>query len=184
MKNHPSLSIRIATPEDAPALLAIYAPYVENTVITFEYEAPTLEDFQERIRTTLTRFPYLVAEQDGTICGYAYASPFKARAAYNWSVETSIYVKENTHRIGVGNALYSALEACLTRQNVCNLCACIAYPNPASEAFHAQSGYKTVAHFRKSGYKNGQWIDIIWMEKELCTHSNPPLPFIPFPELK
>lgn len=184
MKKNPLLSIRVAIPEDAPALLAIYTPYVENTDITFEYEVPDLEDFQARIRNTLGRYPYLVAEKDGEICGYAYASPFKTRAAYSWSVETSIYVKEDMHHLGVGAALYEALETYLARQNVCNLCACIAYPNPASEAFHEKFGYRTVAHFHKSGYKNGQWIDMIWMEKELCPHSNPPLPFIPFPELE
>lgn len=184
MKNQSSISIRPATPKDASFLLAIYAPYVEKTVITFEYEVPTPEDFRERIQHTLKQYPYLVAEIDNCICGYAYASPFKTRAAYRWSAETSIYVREDTQRMGVGQALYQALETYLARQNVCNLCACIAHPNPASEAFHEQFGYKTVAHFHKSGYKNRKWIDMIWMEKELLPHSIPPLPFIPFPELE
>lgn len=184
MERQSPLSIRLATPEDAPALLAIYAPYVENTAITFEYEVPAIDDFRERIRHTLEQYPYLVAEMNNRICGYAYASCFKTRAAYRWSVETSIYVREDAKSMGVGRALYEALESCLARQNVCNLCACIAYPNPASEAFHKRFGYKTVAHFHKSGFKNNQWVDMIWMEKELCPHSIPPLPFIPFPELK
>lgn len=184
MKITEHFSIRIATLEDASTLLAIYAPYVENTAITFEYEVPTVEEFQSRIENTLSRYPYLVAEKDGEILGYAYASAFKARAAYSWSVETSIYVKHNTQRMGVGAALYQALEIYLARQNICNLCACIAYPNPASVAFHERFGYIQVAHFHKSGYKNGQWIDMIWMEKELCPHNTPPLPFIPFPELE
>lgn len=183
MKNPEHFSIRIATLADAETLLAIYAPYVENTVITFEYEVPTVEEFRSRIESTLSRYPYLVAEKDGQICGYAYASAFKARAAYNWSAETSIYIARDTHHMGVGTALYKALESYLSRQNVCNLCACIAYPNPTSESFHERLGYRPVAHFHKSGYKNGQWIDMIWMEKELCPHSNPPLPFIPFPKL-
>lgn len=184
MENQSLITIRTATPEDAPALLSIYALYVEQTVITFEYEVPTPEDFKNRIENTLTRYPYLVAEKDGAICGYAYASAFKSRAAYNWSVETSIYVKKDIHHSGVGAALYRALEQYLTRQNVCNLCACIAYPNPPSVAFHEKFGYKTVAHFHKSGYKSGQWVDMIWMEKTLCPHSTPPKDFIPFPELE
>lgn len=183
MKNLAPFSIRIATMHDAEELLAIYAPYVEDTVITFEYEVPTVEDFRNRISNTLSRYPYLVAERDGKILGYTYASAFKSRAAYSWSVETSVYVDRDTHHMGIGTALYMALEDYLARQNICNLCACIAYPNPASEAFHERFGYKTVAHFHQSGFKNGQWIDMIWMEKELCPHNNSPLPFIPFPEL-
>lgn len=177
------MNVRYATLEDASAILAIYTPYVKNTNITFEYEVPSLEEFTERIRHTLERFPYLVAEEEGKIVGYAYASAFKTRAAYNWSVETSIYVDQDRHGAGIGQALYNALEQYLTRQNVCNLCACIAFPNPPSVAFHERFGYKTVAHFHSSGYKAGQWIDMIWMEKELCPHSIPPKPFIPFPQL-
>ena len=167
------LRIRIATPEDAARLVAIYAPYVENTSITFEYIVPSPEEFADRIRHTLTRYPYLVAELDGEPAGYAYASAFKSRAAYDWSVETSIY----------GSLLYEKLEEYLTAQHVCNVCACITYPNPPSIAFHEKHGYKTVAHFHASGYKQDAWHDMIWMEKTLCPHTIPPRPFIPFPEL-
>ena len=161
------LRIRIATPEDAARLVAIYAPYVENTSITFEYIVPSAEEFADRIRHTLTRYPYLVAELDGEPAGYAYASAFKSRAAYDWSVESS----------GVGSLLYEKLEEYLTAQHVCNVCACITYPNPPSIAFHEKHGYKTVAHFHASGYKQDAWHDMIWMEKTLCPHT------IPFPEL-
>ncbi len=177
------MNIRPATVMDAPALLAIYTPYVENTVITFEHKVPSVAEFESRIRNTLSRYPYLVAENRNGIVGYAYASAFKERAAYAWSVETSIYVKEDCRKSGVGRALYRALEEILARQNVCNVCACIAWPNPDSEAFHETFGYKTVAHFNKSGYKLGNWVDMIWMEKELCPHTNPPKPFIPYPDL-
>lgn len=183
MREHTPLTVRTASPDDAPALLDIYAPYVENTMITFEYEVPSVEEFRARIRHTLTRYPYVVAEESDTIVGYAYASAFKKRAAYGWSAETSIYVRENARRRGIGKALYRVLEEYLARQHVCNLCACIVYPHPASEAFHAGFGYRTVAHFHDSGYKNGSWSDMIWMEKELCPHTNPPLPFIPFSQL-
>ena len=177
------LQIRTATPEDAARLVAIYAPYVEQTPITFEYVVPSVEEFAERIRHTLTRYPYLVAEQDGEPVGYAYASAFKGRAAYDWSVETSIYVSKDLRSSGVGSLLYKKLEEYLTAQHVCNVCACITYPNPPSIAFHEKHGYETVAHFHASGYKQDKWHDMIWMEKTLCPHTIPPKPFIPFPEL-
>lgn len=177
------MKIRLATLNDAPALLKIYTPYVEQTAITFEYSVPTLEEFTSRLAGILPKYPYLVAEDNNEILGYAYASAFKARAAYAWSVETSIYVKMGIHKQGIGTALYEALEKQLSRQNVCNLCACIAYPNPPSIAFHEHFGYKTVAHFTRSGYKQNAWYDMIWMEKELCPHTIPPAPFIPFSQL-
>ena len=178
-----SIRIRTAVPEDAAKLVAIYAPYVEDTPITFEYKVPTVEEFAERIRHTLTRYPYLVAEQNGEPVGYAYASAFKSRAAYDWSVETSIYISQNLRSSGVGSLLYRELESYLTRQHVCNVCACITYPNSPSIAFHEKHGYETVAHFHASGYKQGKWHDMIWMEKTLCPHTVPPQPFVPFPEL-
>ncbi|MCM1057469.1 MAG: GNAT family N-acetyltransferase [Firmicutes bacterium] len=178
------MNIRIATPQDAGRLLEIYAPYVERTCITFEYEVPTPEEFESRIRRTLEKYPYLAAEEDGVFLGYAYASAFKGRAAYDWSVETSIYVREGCTGKGIGAALYNALEELLRRQHICNLCACIAYPHPASVAFHEHFGYHTVAHFHASGFKKGKWHDMIWMEKELCPHTVPPMPFIPFPQME
>ena len=99
------MNIRTASPENASALLDIYAPYVKDTAITFEYQVPTLEEFADRIRNTLKKYPYLIAEENGELLGYAYASSFKARAAYNWSVETSVYVRQGEHRRGVGRAL-------------------------------------------------------------------------------
>ena len=112
------IKIRTATPEDAEALAAIYAPYVENTSITFEYTVPSVEEFAERIRHTLARYPYLVAEKSGIPIGYAYASAFKGRAAYDWSVETSIYVSQNLRSSGVGSLLYQKLEEYLTVQHI------------------------------------------------------------------
>ena len=177
------LKIRVAVSEDGPALAAIYAPYVADTAITFDYEPVSGEEFSRRIRTTLERYPYLIAEQNGKILGYAYASAFKGRAAYDWSVETSVYVRHGQHGRGVGRALYEALEECLRKQHICNLCACITYPNPASIAFHERLGYRVIAHFHSSGFKLGEWHDIVWMEKGLCPHEIPPEPFLPFPEL-
>lgn len=178
------LTIRLATPADAAALLEIYAPYVRDTAITFEYEVPSLSEFAERIRHIQTKYPYLVAEENKTLYGYAYASDFKGRAAYAWSVETSIYVRRDTRHRGIGGKLYRALEDCLARQHVCNLCACIAYPNPESIAFHEAWGYKQAAHFHASGFKLDSWQDMIWMEKTLCPHSIPPKAFVPITEIE
>lgn len=181
--NSVPIRCRIATSEDAAALAAIYAPYVESTSITFEYTPPSAEVFAERIREILPRYPYYVAEENGIPVGYAYASAFKGRAAYDWSVETSIYLDEShTHR-GIGHILYQTLEETLRCQNVHNLCACITYPNPQSITFHESLGYRTVAHFTASGYKLGAWHDVIWMEKAILSHDLNPHPFIPFSEL-
>ena len=107
------LTIRTASVSDAPALLSIYAPYVEKTAVTFEYTVPSPEEFQTRIAHTLDRYPYLVAERNREIIGYAYASAFKERAAYDWAVETSVYVSENARGTGAGTTLYKALELSL-----------------------------------------------------------------------
>ena len=178
------LSIRVVSPADAPELLAIYAPYVTDTTISFEYVPPSLEEFEGRIKDILKRYPYLAAVRDGEILGYAYAAPFHHRAAYDWSVETSIYVRRDRRQGGLGRALYLALEEALRRQGVQNLNACITWPNPDSVAFHQKMGYREVAHFSRCGFKLGQWLDVIWMEKMLGDHPTPPQPFVPFPQLK
>ena len=187
----PSFSIRPARPEDAPTLLAIYAPYVRETAITFEYEVPSLDEFTRRIEHTLQRYPYLIAQSGSEVLGYAYAGPFKERATYDWSVETTIYLRQDQRGRGLGWALYQALERCLTAQHIQNLNACIADPaqemapylTGASAAFHARLGYQLVGRFHKCGYKFGRWYDMIWMEKLLGVHPEDPQPVIPFPEL-
>ncbi len=185
------ITIRMATPADDKELLQIYAPYVENTAITFEYEVPSLEEFTKRIQNTLKTYPYLVAVESGRIVGYSYASMFKARAAYSHSVETSIYMKRDCRGKGIGKKLYKALEDTLKRQHVINLNAGIGYIavedehlDHTSVFFHESMGYKQVAHFTKCGYKFGRWYDLIWMEKMLGEHPEKPEPFIPFSELQ
>lgn len=181
MKN--TTIIRKAEEGDAQELLDIYAPYVTDTAITFEYEIPSTEEFRERIRHTLRNYPYLVAVSEGRILGYAYASQFKNRAAYDWAVETSVYIRMDEKYRGTGKLLYSELEKILKKQHIINLNACIAYPNPGSIAFHEKMGYKTVAHFTRCGFKGGSWYDMIWMEKMLAKHPDNPLPVIPFKEI-
>lgn len=183
--------IRTATVEDAEAILAIYAPYVTDTAITFEYEVPGIEEFRERIRHTLKRYPYLAAEKDGVIIGYAYAGPFKERAAYDWAVETTIYVDASRKKMGIGKKLYAALEQSLAQQNILNLNACIGYPEQEDEyltknsvEFHKHLGYRLVGEFYQCGYKFGRWYNMVWMEKQIGKHTDDPRSVIPFEELE
>lgn len=173
------ITIRWAEAGDAPALLNIYAPYVRETAITFECRVPALAEFQERMEKIMTKYPYLVAVRKEEILGYAYAYAFKNRAAYDWAVETTIYVKQQSRQSGVGKNLYQALEAVLKKQNITNLYACIAYPNPGSIGFHEHLGYQTIGHFTKCGYKFETWYDMIWMEKMIAGHDLQPEPFKP-----
>ena len=178
------MQIRRARENDAEALLKIYAPYVEHTAITFEYTPPTEEEFAGRIRGVLSKYPYLVAEGKGKILGYAYVSSFKEREAYDWAVETSIYVDQNLKRCGVGGRLHQALEAVLREQGILNMNACIAYPREEDQYltrnsvdFHAHLGYRLVGQFYQCGYKFGRWYDMVWMEKLIGEH----LPMQPRP---
>ena len=161
------MEFRLAKKSDAKRLLEIYKPYVEKTAITFETQVPTVEDFENRIKKTMKKFPYLVAIEEGQIVGYAYASTYYARAAYDWTVELSVYVQKEARGKGVGTLLYTALEEELTARGFKNFLACIALPNPASIALHEKRGYEQVAHFKKIGYKFGTWHDIVWLQKSL-----------------
>lgn len=161
------MEIRLAKPSDARSLLDIYAPYVEKTAITFEYEVPTVEDFANRVEKTLEKYPYLVAEEDGVVLGYAYASTYYARAAYDWAVELSVYVSLDSRGQGVGTKLYDALEYLLDQMGYVHFLACISLPNEASLALHRKRGYQQVAHFPKIGYKFNNWHDIVWLQKSL-----------------
>ncbi len=150
------------------------APYIEKTAISFELVVPSVDEFRDRIIHTLKIFPYIVAEIDGEIVGYAYVSPFKERSAYDHCVETSIYVKEDARGKGIGSALYEELERLMPAIGVKNMNACIAwievpdeYLDNASETFHEKHGYTKVAHFHKCGFKFGRYYDMIWMEKIL-----------------
>ena len=183
-------SIRAATPDDAGELLAIYTPYVTNTAISFECEAPGLSEFQKRIENTLKRYPYLLAESAGEILGYAYTGPFVGRAAYDWAAETTIYLKTDKKKMGIGRALYEALEKVSRAQNILNLNACIGYPEADDEyltgnsvQFHGHMGYRMVGEFHKCGYKFGRWYNMAWMEKLLGEHGENPKEVIPFPAL-
>jgi len=169
--------IRAATREDAGSLLKIYSYYVENTAISFEYVAPSLDEFSKRISSTLEKYPYIVLEDDGLIRGYAYAGAFHSRAAYAHCCEVTIYLDHDSKGNGYGKALYEALEKALKKMGIINLYACIADPEVEdeyltknSEFFHQHMGYTKVGEFHKCGYKFGRWYNMIWMEKKIGEH--------------
>ncbi len=170
--------IRKAAIEDAQRLLEIYAYYVKNTAITFEYDVPSLEEFTNRIDGTLKKYPYLVLEEDGIIQGYTYAGAFGSRAAYGHSCETTIYLDHNSKGRGYGRVLYEALEQALKSMGILNMYACIADPieedeylTRNSEQFHQHLGFAKVGTFHKCGYKFGRWYNMIWMEKIIGEHN-------------
>lgn len=227
------IKLRLATPQDAEALLEIYAPYVKQTAISFEYDVPSAAEFAERIEQTLQRYPYLlayvsdeaacaddernenfkisasaagagseilpanearnrasgVAKQNsanlivaakqsgvnlkpGRILGYAYASVFKERAAYDWSAESSVYVSQNVRAFGIGRLLYEALQRALKTQNIVDMNACgdDEYLNDASVRFHERMGFRFVGRFQRCAYKFGRWYDMAWMQKPIGEH--------------
>ena len=185
------MKIEKVSTADAEELLAIYAPYVEETAISFEYEVPSVDEFRNRIEQISAKYPYIKAVVDGKIAGYAYAAGFKDRKAYDWSVETSIYVDMEQKRSGIGRRLYEELENILKQQGILNVNACIAYPQAEDEyltkdsvLFHEKLGYTMVGTFHQCGYKFHRWYDMVWMEKFIGEHRENQPDIIPFPELK
>ena len=175
-------SIRMASGNDAQALLDIYNQYIE-TPVTFEYTLPSREEFQSRIRETSREYPYLVLEQDGQIVGYAYAHRRGERAAYRWCAELSIYLDQNSRGKGLGRHLYQTLFALLRLQNIQSVYACITVPNPRSIGLHRSLGFEEAGRWPKAGYKNGGWHDVLWMMKEIGPHPDIPAPFRPIREI-
>ncbi len=168
------VTIRPVRLEDAREILDIYAPYITDSLVTFETEVPTLEEFTNRISEISSFFPYLVAEYEGKVVGYAYAHSFRERAAYDWSVETSIYVLPEYHRFSIGRHLYEKLEALLVKQGITCAIACITYPNPDSITFHEKVGYTMCGKILKCAFKLGQWCGIVFMEKILADDIDSP----------
>jgi phosphinothricin acetyltransferase len=169
-----NLKIRQAEPEDAARLVEIYAPYITDTAVSFEYKVPSVEEFQNRIRHIKEKYPYLICEKDGKIVGYAYASAYSSREAYDWTAVSSIYVDRQCHRQGVGALLYKELEESLRKQGIVNLLAGVAYIETEdkyltkdSYNFHTKIGYEKVAHMKAIGKKFDRWYDLIWLQKKL-----------------
>ena len=170
--------IRLATDNDAEQIQAIYSPVVSDTAISFELEPPRVPEMRQRIMKTLTRLPWLVCEQDGEIRGYAYASLHRTRAAYQWSIDVSVYVHEIARRTGVGRAVYGSLCKLLAMQGFYNAYAGITLPNPASVGFHESMGFQPVGVYRAVGYKLGKWHDVGWWQLVLREHLLPPEPTV------
>lgn len=171
------ITLRMVNPNDAPALADIYAPYVRETAVSFEYEPPTYEEFAGRIREVLEKYPYLAAVRGEEILGYAYAHPYGVRKAYSHSVELSVYIRRDCRGLGIGRMLYEAMEILLKAQNITNLYVLVAgvdvedaYLTHDSQKFHLAMGYDYVGKLHKAGYKFGHWYDMITMEKLIAPH--------------
>lgn len=167
-----AICVRAATPQDAEQLLEIYTPFVISadcslSNVSFELEAPSVEEFSQRIVDISSKYPYLVGEKDGQILGYVYCHPYRERLAYQWSVEVTIYLAPAGQGKGLGRVLYEAMESILRLQGITMLYSCITLGNEHSIKMHEALGYRLIGTFSKSGYKNGQWLDTVWLEKQL-----------------
>ena len=174
--------IRLATTADAAAIHQVYRPIVLDTHISFEQNAPTVSEIAARIDKTLAQHPWLVCEFDGLLAGYAYAGDFRARAAYQWTAETTVYVHSDFQRRGVSRALYSTLLAVLREQGYCSAVGVIALPNEGSIRAHEAMGFRQIGVFKNVGYKAGDWRDTGWWQFEL--RSPPTSPQAPRPIAK
>ena len=170
-------------PEDAEQLLRIYAPYIENTPYTFEYEVPSVSEFRSRIEKIGKKYPWLVYEENGAILGYAYGGPLFSRAAYQWTVEDSIYIRADAKGRGIGFALLNRLLSILKKQGFCICYSLIVEGNVPSVKMHEKFGFTECGFAANRGYKLGDWHGVLTMEKQLNEFSSLPKPVIPFPEL-
>ena len=167
-----AICVRAATPQDAEQLLEIYTPFVISedcsvSNVSFELTAPDVEEFRQRIKDISTQFPYLVGEVNGQILGYVYCHPYRERLAYQWSVEVTIYLAPAGQGKGLGRLLYETMEKLLCLQGVTMAYSCITVGNDHSIKMHEAVGYRLIGTFTNSGYKNGQWLDTVWLEKQL-----------------
>lgn len=167
-----AICVRAAMPQDAEQLLEIYTPFVISedcsvSNVSFELTAPSLAEFRQRIVDISSKYPYLVGEKDGQILGFVYCHPYRERLAYQWSVEVTIYLAPAGQGKGLGRLLYETMEKLLCLQGVTMAYSCITVGNDHSIKMHEAVGYRLIGTFSKSGYKNGQWLDTVWLEKQL-----------------
>ena len=163
---------RLVKRADVKGILDIYAPFIENTTVSFELKVPSEDEFWARIQKVIDKSPWLVCEINGVIAGYAYASDHRSRGAYQWNREVSVYVHEQYHKRGIASNLYKTLLHIIKRQGFCNALAGVTLPNPPSEAFHKNFGFRLVGIYHNIGYKYGQWRDVAWWELQL--NNDPP----------
>lgn len=169
------LTIRLATPADAEQAQAIYAPYC-YTPISFELEPPSIREMQGRMSKVCAQFPWLLCEDGGAALGYVYASQHRERAAYGWSVDTTVYIRQGSQRRRIGRALYTSLLAMLPLQGYVTACAGVTLPNPASVGLHEALGFQLVGVYHDIGFKEGTWYDTAWFERPLQPRPREPLP--------
>lgn len=170
-------TIREIKLSDCEAVLEVYRPYVENTAYTFEYAVPTHEQFLDKIKTITAQYPWLVCEYNGKIIGYAYGSTHRARTAYQWSPESTVYIAEEFHGLGLARILYEALFDILRLQGFKNVYAGVLMTNENSVKMHLALGFYEIGIFRKVGYKLGKWHDNLWLQLHLSAHiEEPPAP--------
>ena len=167
-----AICVRAATPQDAEQLLEIYTPFVISedcsvSNVSFELTAPSLAEFRQRIVDISSKYPYLVGEVNGQILGYVYCHPYRERLAYQWAVEVTIYLAPAGQGKGLGRLLYETMEKLLCLQGVTMAYSCITVGNDHSIKMHEALGYRLIGTFTNSGYKNGQWLDTVWLEKQL-----------------
>ena len=155
-------TMRLATPDDAAAVRDIYAPFARETPITFEEEPPSVAAVRDRIESRLRRYPWLICERGGEVAGYAAAGELRSMAAYDWTVELSVYVADGHRRAGVGQGLYTSLLAALDRQGFRSAYAAVTVPNPGSDRLHESLGFDRVGEFPNAGYSQGEWRDVRW----------------------
>jgi phosphinothricin acetyltransferase len=175
--------IRLANENDAAGMLNIYAPYIENTSYTFETEVPSITSFAERINSYLVNWPWLVCEIDKVISGYAYATRYRERTAYQWCTESSVYVHDDFQQRGIAKTLYTALIEILRLQGFRNVYAVINLPNEKSVQFHESCGFTYFATYEKVGYKLGQWKNVGWWQLSINDYTGEPLSPVKFSEL-
>lgn len=168
-------TIRLAVPDDAESIQAVYAPYC-YTPISFELEPPSALEMRSRMMKGLGPYPWLICADGGDVLGYAYAGQHRERAAYRWSVDTSVYVRQGWHRRGVGRALYTSLLALLPLQGYVNAYAGVTLPNPASVGLHEAMGFQPLGVYRRVGFKCGAWYDVAWFQRPLQPHEEEPPP--------
>ena len=176
--------IRTVQLSDAEAILQVYAPFITDTCISFEYVVPSVEEFAQRIASISAEYPYIVLEEDGEIVGYAYSHRYLERVAYSWDVEVTIYLAAKVQGKGLGVILYDALEKLMALQNIKNLYSCITGDNVHSIEMHRSMGYELIGTFPKAGFKHDRWLDVVWMAKTIGEKENAPLPFVPFAEVE
>ena len=181
MANTESLSLRLVDPNnlsDVESVLDIYTPYVFDTAITFETQAPSLGEMQSRIAASAPIYPFLVCEDENGIVGYAYGSRHRAKAAYDWSVESTVYVGAGFHRRGIARRLYATLFSLLTVQRYARVFAGVTLPNESSEGLHRAFGFEHIGDFERIGFKHGRWHTVRWFQRDLMREDWSPRPLL------